>query len=358
MKLTERFQLGFQVLENRMVMAPMTRSRALNNIPNDLMAVYYRQRNGAGLIITEGTAPSPNALGYPRIPGIFNKEQTNGWKRITDEVHKSRCKIFVQLMHTGRVAHPDNMPEGARVLAPSSVPLSGTMYTDENGEQPYPTATPMTMNDIEHTIREYRVASANAMIAGFDGVEIHGANGYLVDQFLNPCTNKRDDSYGGSTENRCRFALEVAKAIGEEIGFDKLGIRLSPYGVFNDMESFEDIENTYVYLAEELGSLGLCYIHIVDHSSMGAPEVPWRIKSLIRNAFGRPVIASGGFDKEKAERFLEEEKAELISFARPFLANPDLVYRFKEGIALNEPDPETFYTPGKKGYTDYPFADD
>lgn len=354
MKLLTEYTLGEIKLKNRVVMAPMTRSRATNNIPNDIMVEYYRQRSGAGLIITEGTSPSPNGLGYARISGIYNQSQIDGWKKITDAVHKNDSKIFIQIMHTGRVSHPENMPNGADIIAPSAVQLKGEMFTDSKGMQPYPTPKEMTLADIETAQNEYVQAAKNAIDAGFDGIEIHGANGYLVDQFINTASNKRTDKYGGSFENRSRFAIEVAKKMGKAIGFERIGIRLSPYGAFNGMEQFPDIEETFTYLATELGKLGLTYIHIVDHSSMGAPTVTESVKSKIRNAFGGTIIASGGFDKDRAENVLNENKGDLVAFGRLFISNPDLVYRFKNNLALADPDYDTFYTPGEKGYTDYP----
>ena len=354
MKLFTEYKLGRNDLKNRIVMAPMTRCRAINNIPGELMVDYYEQRSEAGLLITEGTAPSPNGLGYARIPGIYSPEQIKGWKQVTDAVHASGGKIFIQLMHTGRVSHRFNMENGTEIIAPSPLALSGEMYSDTHGMQPYPTPKEMTEDDIYKTIKEYVMAARNAIVAGFDGVELHGANGYLIDQFINTASNKRTDNYGGSIENRTRFALEVAKNVSEAIGSDRTGIRLSPYGVFNDMELFDGIEETYEYLALELGKLQLTYIHIVDHSSMGAAEVKETVKERIRKAFGGPIIASGGFDKLKAEKVLDEGDAQLVSFGRPYLANPDLETRLKFDLPLNEPDFDTFYTPGEKGYTDYP----
>jgi N-ethylmaleimide reductase len=354
MKLFSSYTLGNISLKNRIVMAPMTRSRANSNIPNEIMATYYSQRAGAGLIITEGIAPSANGLGYARIPGLYNEYQVDGWKRVTSAVHEAGGKIFAQLMHTGRVSHPDNMDSGTRVVAPSAITLSGEMYTDQNGMQPYPQPEAMTADDIQQAIKEYVVAAKNAINAGFDGVELHGANGYLIDQFINPASNQRTDDYGGSAENRMRFALEVATQVVAAIGKEKTGIRLSPYGAFNDMTTFEGIESFYEELARKLGAIGLTYIHIVDHSAMGAPEVPQSVKDKIRKAFGGTYIASGGMDKVKAEKILQEGQGDLVAFGRPFISNPDLVHRMKEGIEWAQPDYDTFYTPGEKGYIDYP----
>ena len=346
--------LGGLTLENRLVMAPMTRCRATNNIPSALMTEYYVQRGSAGLIITEGTSPSPNGLGYARIPGIFSQSQIDGWKEITQGVHHVGSKIFVQLMHCGRIAHPLNLPSGARILAPSAVVAAGEMYTDAEGMRPHPSPQAMTLQDIESTVVEFVQGASNALSAGFDGIELHAANGYLLEQFIRPNTNHRTDAYGGPIENRARFVLDVVDAVIGAIGMDKVGIRLSPFGVFNNMPLYDAMEADYVFLAKELNSRGLGYIHLVDHSSMGAPPVPDSIKAAFRAHFSRTLILSGGYDRERAEQDLSEGKCDLIAVGRPFLANPDLVRRWQRGARLNVADMETFYTPGAKGYTDYP----
>ncbi len=356
MKLFTSFRLGNFELHNRMVMAPMTRSRATGNIPNDLMAEYYGQRTNAGLIITEGVAPSASGLGYARIPGIYSDSQVEGWKLVTKSVHDKGGKIFIQLMHTGRVSHPLNMEAGTRVLAPSAIVLEGNMYTDQEGNQPYPAPVAMSLEDIRTEQLGYVNAAKNAIAAGFDGVELHGANGYLIDQFLNPASNQRTDSYGGSVENRNRFAMEVAKQVAEAIGADRVGIRISPNGVFNGMAIFPEAQEQYVLLAKELSRIGLAYVHIVDHSSMGAPAVGDELKAAIREAFAGVIIVSGGLTAETAEEALQANKGELAAFGRPYISNPDLAHRLKNGIALQQPDFGTFYTPGEKGYTDYPTA--
>jgi N-ethylmaleimide reductase len=317
------------------------------------MARYYAQRAGAGLIVTEGTSSSPNGLGYARIPGIFNSSHVEGWKKVTDEVHRAGGRIFIQLMHTGRVAHPANLPEGARVIAPSAVVLSGTMYTDSQGPQPYAVPEAMSESDIEQAIAEYATAGRLAREAGFDGVELHGANGYLIDQFLNTASNQRTDRWGGSVENRIRFAVEVARRVAQAIGSDRLGIRLSPYGVFNDMTADPETEAVFERLAGELGKLGLLYIHVVDHSAMGAPPVSASVKQKIRERFAGFVILSGGYDATRAEADLVEKKGDVVAFGRAFIANPELVAKLQNGVTLRAPDPTTFYTPGEKGYTDY-----
>jgi N-ethylmaleimide reductase len=345
---------GAMTLQNHLVMAPMTRNRALDNIPNPLMAEYYAQRGTAGLIVTEGTSPSPNGLGYPRIPGIFSPEQIEGWKAITESVQAKGAKIFVQLMHCGRVSHPLNLPAGAHVLAPSAVAAAGEMYTDAEGMKPHPVPQAMTEEDIDAAIAEYAQAAKNAVTAGFDGIELHSANGYLLEQFIRPNSNRRVDGYGGPMENRARFVLEVVAAVIDAVGKDMVGIRLSPFGVFNDMPLYDKMEEDYTYLAQQLNALGPAYIHLVDHSSMGAPLVPDTIKATFRRLFERTLILSGGYDAERAERDLVSGKCDLIAVGRPFLANPDLVARWRTGAAVNAPDMATFYTPGPKGYIDYP----
>lgn len=356
MKLFTPYKLGNIELKNRIVMSPMTRNRAIDNVPNDLMAEYYRQRSNAGLIITEGTAPSPNGLGYARMPGIYSAEQVQGWKKVTRAVHENDGKIFLQIMHTGRASHTENMSPGSKIFAPSAVALDGEIYTDSKGMQPYPTPNEMTLKDIEQAQKEFILAAENAIKAGFDGVEIHGANGYLIDQFINTASNKRDDAYGGSKEYRSRFAIEIAQKIAAAIGSKRTAIRLSPYGLFNGMEIFDELEETFEYIAKELGKIDLAYIHVVDHSSMGAPEVKDSVKVKIKNAFAGTFIDSGGMSKEKAESILNSEKADLIAFGRDYLANPDLAIRLKYDLELNKPDFSTFYTPGEKGYIDYPTA--
>jgi N-ethylmaleimide reductase len=323
------------------------------------MAEYYRQRAGAGLIITEGTSPSPNGLGYARIPGVYSPEQAVGWKLCTDAVHAAGGKIFIQFMHAGRVGSVLNLPVGAELLAPSAVAMNGKIWTDSQGEQLYDMPREMAPEDIRSAIDEYVQSSRNAITAGFDGVEIHGANGYLITQFLDPGSNQRSDSYGGDATGRNRFALEIAAEVVTAIGAERVGIRLSPYGVFNDMSgSYEGIASQYTELAAGLGALKLAYLHLVDHSAMGAPKpVPAVVKAMcheFRTAGGRAIILSGGYDRERAEADLQSGAADLIAYGRPFIGNPDLVERLMSGTPLVEADQATFYTPGPVGYSDYP----
>lgn len=348
-------KIGNMLLKNRIVMAPMTRSRCINNLPNESVAKYYSQRAEAGMIVTEGISPSDSGLGYARIPGLYTSEHSHAWKKVTDAVHAAGSRIFAQLMHCGRVAHPDNLPSGMEIMAPSPIAVpNGTMWTDQNGMQPYPIPEEMSEHDIEAAIEEYAHSADLAIQAGFDGVEIHGANGYLVDQFLNTASNHRHDGWGGSVAGRVRFAVSVAKAVAKKIGPEKLGFRMSPYGVFNGMEVFNNLEDQFELLAAELQKIGLLYVHIVDHSSMGAPEVKASVKQKIRASFKGAVILSGGYDAKRAEHDLSEKKGDLFAFGRPFISNPRLVSKLKHKKALTPPDESTLYTPGEKGYTDYP----
>ena len=339
-------RLGPLALRNHLVMAPMTRSRAVEaNTPNALMAEYYGQRASAGLIVTEGTSPSPNGTGYPRIPGLWSSAQVAGWRLVTDAVHARGGRIFAQLMHTGRVGHPLNLPAGAELLAPSAVPAPGEMYTDARGPQPHPAPRAMTDAEVRHAIEEHVTAARNAVAAGFDGVELHGANGYLLEQFLSPDTNRRTDAWGGSLEKRLGFALEVARQVAAAIGGERVGIRLSPYGVNAGMVAYPEIDETYSRLVPALAATGLQYVHLVDHSAMGAPPVPPALKLALRKAWPRTFILAGGFDRAGAEAALREGRADLVAFGRPFLANPDLVARLERGLPLNAPGFATFYTP-------------
>jgi N-ethylmaleimide reductase len=272
---------------------------------------------------------------------------------VTDAVHAKGGRIFVQLMHTGRVGHPLNLPAGAELLAPSAVTAPGEMYTDAKGMQPHPAPRAMTDAEVRHAIAEHVSAARNAMAAGFDGVELHGANGYLMEQFLSPDTNRRTDAWGGSIEKRMAFILEVARQVAAAIGAGKVGIRLSPYGVNAGMVAYPEIDETYRKLVPALAATGIQYVHVVDHSAMGAPPVPAALKAELRKLWPRAFILAGGFDRAGAEAALREGRADLVAFGRPFLANPDFVTRLEKGLPLAAPDFGTFYTPGPKGYTDY-----
>ena len=353
--LFEAFDLRGTQLSNRAVMAPLTRQRALDhNTPNSLMATYYGQRASAGLIITEGTSPSPNGLGYARMPGLFNEAQADGWKLVTEAVHAQGGKIVLQVMHTGRVSHLANMPVGAEVLGPSAEVCPGEMRTDTAGSQAHTPPRAMTEADIANTIDEHVRTARLAVAAGFDGIELHGANGYLIEQFLNPHINRRTDGYGGSIEGRNRLLLEIAKATAEEIGAGRVGVRLSPYGVVNATAAFDGVDQQYIALVKQLSALGLMYVHVLDHSASGTPPVPEALKFALRAAFHGPFILAGGFNKASAEQALRDGIADLIAMGRPFLSNPDLVTRMRQDEPLNSLDPATLYTGGAQGYIDYP----
>lgn len=352
--LFEPVQLPHTSLSGRIVMAPMTRCRATGHVPNDLMATYYAQRSSAGLIITEGTSPSPNGLGYARIPGIYSTEQTEAWKKITDAVHSNGGKIFLQMMHTGRIAHSANMPEASHILAPSAINADGDMWTDTQGMQKTEMPRAMTAEDIATTIEEYANAARNAIQAGFDGIELHGANGYLPEQFLNPHSNQRTDAYGGNMENRCRFTLEVLTAISQAIGAGRTAVRISPYSNYNSMPPYDDTAETYDYLTRELGKMGLAYLHIVEAALRKQGDEGTTLRQQIRDNFTGILILNGGYTGEKAAEAITNGKADMISFGSPFVSNPDLPYRIKHHIEWAQPDSKTFYTPGEKGYTDYP----
>ena len=342
-------------LQNRIVMSPMTRSRAVqDNTPNALMAQYYAQRASAGLIVTEGTSPSPNGLGYARIPGLFNQAQIDGWKLVTSAVHAKGGKIVVQLMHTGRVSHVSNLPQGAEVLSPTAEVCPGEMYSDSMGMQAHSAPRVMTQADIEHAIGEFKQASLNAIAAGFDGVEIHAANGYLIEQFLNANVNTRTDAYGGSAAARNKFTLDILKSVSHEIGADKVGIRISPHGAFNNTGAFGGVDQQYLDLVKEISNMGLLYLHVLDHSAMGAPAVPVELKQQLKSLFKGPFILAGGYERASAEKAISDGQADLIGFGRPFISNPDLVQRMKTNAVLTAPDMSTFYTADAKGYTDYP----
>jgi N-ethylmaleimide reductase len=338
-------------LRNHIVMAPMTRSRAIGNFPNHLMARYYGQRKGAGLIITEGTAPAPEGLGYPRMPGIFSSQQTEGWKAVTAAIHQTGNKTFLQIMHTGRIGHVANLPENVRLVGASAIPAAGHMHTDTMGNQDYGVPDALTTEGVQQVIQSFVAAAKNAIAAGFDGVELHGANGYLFEQFLNPNVNDRTDQYGGSIENRARFAVEVVKQVSQAIGRNKVGIRISPNSTIGDLQPYEAdaIRDTYIHLAREFNLAGIAYLHISIN-----PEIPAATLSAIRREFLNTLIYSSGFTVETAEEELQDGDADLIGFGRNFLANPDFVERIIAGAALNEVDFTTLYSPGEKGYTDYP----
>jgi len=354
--LFEPYALSGITLRNRLVMAPMTRNRATaEHVPTPIMATYYGQRAAIGLIVTEGVGPSPDGTGYARIPGLYTEEQVAAWRPVTAAVHAAGGAIFAQLMHTGRASHAHNMAAGTRVVSSAAVALPEPMYTDAEGMQPAPVPHALTEAEIATVVQEYAASAKHAIAAGFDGVELHAANGYLIEQFLNANLNTRTDSYGGSAENRNRFALEVTKAVVEAIGANRVGVRISPHGAFNGMGAFDGVDEQFIALAKALGAHSIAYLHLVNHASMGAPALPEALPGQLKAAFGGTFIASGGFTThEQAEAALTSGAADLVAFGRTALSNPDLVARLTSDAALNSPDFATFYTPGEQGYTDYP----
>ena len=353
------FQLGPLTLPNHLMMAAMTRSRAPGTVPNAMMATYYSQRATAGLIVTEGTSPSLNGMGYARIPGLYNQAQVDGWKLTTDAVHQAGGKIFVQFMHTGRIFHPLNLPAGAEGVAPSAIAAKGQMWTDQQQLQDQPVPRALTTAEVKAAVQEHVHAARLALEAGFDGVELHGANGYLLEQFLNPASNQRTDEYGGSVAKRSRFVLEVAQAVAEAIGAERTGIRLSPWSTFGDQPNYPEIEETYAYLAEELQKLNLVYLHLVDPTRPDGPPEPAQTVRTIRAKFTGPLILNGGYNTvARIDETLASGRAELISIGRPFVSNPDLVHRLQDSLPLAPSNPATYYAPGPtglaEGYTDYP----
>jgi N-ethylmaleimide reductase len=353
MKLLEPVNLGGLQLHNRIAMAPMTRSRATGNIPNALIAEYYGQRSSAGLIITEGTSPSPNGLGYSRIPGIYSKEQVAGWKLVTDAVHHNGGHIFLQIMHTGRIAAVQNLPAGGVIVAPSAIAAPGQMWTDS--EQMVPNATPkeMTAEDIAATIAEYKQAAINAIEAGFDGVELHSASGYLPNQFLSTNANQRSDNYGGGYENRSRFVIDVLKAMSDAIGSHKVGIKLSPGMAFNDIE-MDDAAQLFPYLLQQFNTLNLAYVHVMRVPNWEVAPNSFEVVKTFRETYKGTLLVGCAFDKESGEQLLQAGQADIMVYGSLFISNPDLPARFEQDAPFNAPDQGSFYTPGAKGYTDYP----
>jgi N-ethylmaleimide reductase len=348
--LFEPIRIGKIELDNRLIMAPMTRGRADDaGAQPAYVAEYYRQRASAGLIITEATNISPMAKGYIRTPGIYAAQQIESWRRVTDAVHARGGKIFLQIFHTGRIALPDFLPGGAQPVAPSEVKAKGQNYTDE-GMKDFVTPRELTLNEIKQTVQDFAAAAGNAIKAGFDGVELHSANGYLAHQFLGTNTNLRTDQYGGSQENRARFLLEVLDSMSAEIGAEKVGVKLSPSVPFNDMED-DDAEEFYPFVIRKLNKRNLAYLHI-GFEETPTTQINWHRK--LRPLYRGVYFANGGFTKEDGERLLADGGADAIVYGKLFLANPDLPERFKRDAPLNEPDQSTFYAQGERGYTDYP----
>lgn len=358
--LTTPFRLGPYELTNRIVMAPLTRNRAgAGNVPQAMNVEYYDQRASAGLIITEATQISPQGVGYPNTPGIHTDEQVQGWKKVTDAVHQRHGRIFLQLWHVGRISHPSLQPNGELPVAPSAIQPNGDAFTYQ-GIQPMVTPRALEIEEIPGIIEQYRVAAENALEAGFDGVEIHSANGYLLDQFLRDGTNHRTDAYGGSVENRARLLMEVTEAVTNVWGGDRVGVRISPVHTFNSM-SDSNPNLIFGYVAQALNKFGLAYLHVVE-SRYGDGAYPVSSaqrfdERMLRESFTGTYIANAGYDRARALAALQTSEADLIAFGAMFIANPDLPLRLALDAPLNAPDVSTFYGGTEKGYTDYPFLD-
>ena len=344
--------LGPTALKNRVVMAPLTRNRAgPGRVPQALNVDYYAQRASAGLIITEATQVSPQGVGYPDTPGIHSAAQIEGWRRVTEAVHARGGRIFLQLWHAGRISHPSLQPTGGPPVAASALKPDGEVFTYD-GLQPFVTPRALETDEIPGIVEQFVTGAENALAAGFDGVEVHAANGYLLDQFLRDGTNTRTDAYGGSIENRARLTLEVVEAVAKVWGADRVGVRLSPTGSFNSMWD-SDPAATFGYLVARLAPLGLAYLHVVEDTSAGPFD--W---AALRRAFGGVYLANGGYDRDKAAAALASGTADLVSFGQLYIANPDLVERFARNAPLNAPDATSFYGGDHRGYTDYPSLSD
>ncbi|KDO22791.1 hypothetical protein SPRG_11550 [Saprolegnia parasitica CBS 223.65] len=346
-------KIGRIELANRVFLAPLTRCRSSpgTHVPNDLMKEYYTQRAGAGLLITECTMIAPKTSAFYSEPGLYSPEQLAEWKKITDAVHAKGSKIFCQIWHAGRAAHPD-LNDGAETIAPSAIAIEGDVH-GPNGKVPYTVPREISLDEIPHLVQLYATAAKNAVeVAGFDGVEVHGANGYLIDQFLKDSSNTRTDAYGGSIENRARFGLEVVAAVVGAIGADRVGIRLSPINSYNSQIDSNPAA-LLEYVAKKLNDFSLAYLHIMRADFFQAQKGD--VVPIVREHFKGPIVANMGYTKEEGDQAIAAGAIDAVAFGTSFLANPDLVTRFEKGAALNAPDSATFYTPGPKGYTDYPF---
>ena len=347
------YAAGGITLPNRVVMAPMTRSRAVaGNVPNPLAATYYAQRASAGLLITEGTQVSPQGVGYIRTPGMHSSDQVAGWKTVTDAVHAAGGRIVAQLWHVGRISHPD-FHDGQLPIAPSAIRAEGEAFTAE-GRKPIPTPRALTLEEVPGVVAQFRSAAANAKVAGFDGVELHGANGYLLDQFLRDGSNARTDRYGGTVANRARFPLEVVDAVIDVWGPSRVGYKMAPrFSMFSMSDS--DPVATFSFLVEALNRRGLLYVHVAEPIAGPAAntDAP-RITPLLRRLFEGTLIVNGAYDHESGSAAVAAGEADLVAYGAPFIANPDLVERFSLNAPLNAPDTATYYAGEEHGYTDYP----
>lgn len=351
--LLEPYSVGSLTLANRVVMAPLTRNRAgAGLVPSDLAATYYAQRASAGLLITEATQVSAQAQGYQDTPGLYTQEQIDGWRKVTDAVHAKGGRIFVQLWHVGRVSHVALQPGGVAPVAPSAIRAVTKTFVN-NGFADVSEPRALALNELPGIVSDFRQAAANAIAAGFDGVEIHGANGYLLEQFIKDGANQRTDAYGGSVENRARLLLEVVAAVAKEIGAERTGVRISPVSPANAI-SCSDPQPQYDYIAEQLSALGIVYLHVVEGATGGPRDVAPFDYDALRSRFKQTYLANNGYDLALASARLAEGKADLFAFGRPFISNPDLVERLKSGAPLAALNPATLYGGGAEGYTDYP----
>lgn len=347
-------KLGAIALKNRIVMAPLTRNRAgEGGVPQEMNVTYYEQRATAGLIVTEATPISPMGHGYPALPGIYTDAQIAGWKKVTDAVHTQGGKIVLQLWHVGRISHPSLLPNQAIPVAPSAIKPAGQAFTYQ-GLQDYVTPRALELDELPIIVQDYVHATRCAIAAGFDGVEVHAANGYLLDQFLRDGSNHRNDAYGGSVENRARLLLEVVQAVVDTIGADKVGVRISPVNPFNDMKDSQP-QQTFNYVATALNQFDLAYLHAVEGGIHGGGESESFDFEALRKLFNNGYIANLGYDKPRGNAVVASGHADAVAYGVPFIANPDLVARYAKDAPLNEADSASFYGGNEHGYTDYPF---
>ncbi|MGY0500335.1 alkene reductase [Nocardia sp. FBN12] len=361
-RLFDNCRLGGIVLRNRVVMAPMTRARSVDTIAGAVTAQYYRQRATAGLIVTEGTPISPEGQGYAYVPGIWSSKQVAGWRRVTDAVHDEDGRIFAQLWHVGRLSHTSLQPGRQRPVGAGAAPAHGGKtfaFADDGtaGLVDVSTPRPLSTQEVGRVIRDFVCGATNASDAGFDGVELHGANGYLFEQFLNPSTNTRTDHYGGSIRHRARFLLETVDRVSEAIGSTRVGIRLSPFSELFDMPAYAETASTYLYLASELSRRDLAYVHLADQLPAGDRVIDVDFLTAFRAAYRGAIILAGGMTRELAEDLMARNVIDLAAFGQPFIANPDLVERLQNGWPLTTPDRDSYYGGGAEGYLDYPRFD-
>ncbi|MGW0172384.1 alkene reductase [Rhodococcus sp. NPDC003322] len=358
-RLFDDYRLGDIALRNRVVMAPMTRARSNDTIAGADTAEYYRQRATAGLIVTEGTPISPEGQGYAFVPGIWSGEQVAGWRMVTDAVHNEGGRIFAQLWHVGRLSHTSLQPDRQRPVSAGAVPARECKtfaFVDDDtiGFVDVSTPRPLSTEEVDRVIRDFACGATNANASGFDGVELHGANGYLFEQFLNPSSNTRTDRYGGSVPHRARFLLETVDRVSEAIGSTRVGVRLSPFSELFDMPAYSETVDTYLYLASELSRRNLAYVHLIDQLPAGGRAVGVDIFTEFRAEYRGTIVLAGGMTRELAEDLMEKNVIDLAAFGQPFIANPDLVERMQNGWPLTEPDPNSYYGGGAEGYLDYP----